>query len=369
VNNYTHNFEISDLLRLFVSAFDDTFVFRHDEHKNRKSKIAVKYIFGPKQRVMHDIINAEKHITLPVVSIEQTNVSRDATRVFNKDQFFYRANYVADEIVSHAKIPTPIPVTMDISVTMIAKYKSDIDQIVSNFLPYANPYFMVSWNTPKEFGTVFRDEINSKVHWDGSVSFDNPTDLPATDKFRITATTTFKIEGWIFPAHEEVSAPIYKVHTDFTNVDLITDFDEMDVEGGYNEALSLSGETEFVEVSAAPSMTNAFYALNNNRSTAVVDDISLNFNEDVYINMVGKRFDYTNTWFLSGDITTSLPLTSVDTIQSGVLSGYKLDTVEVVNDNIAILDILSDVVSSGTFKIITRNDVGWAAFDYTFTVD
>ncbi len=42
-----------------------------------KSNIEVRYVFAPKQRVMYDIINKAQNITLPVVAVNLTSITRD----------------------------------------------------------------------------------------------------------------------------------------------------------------------------------------------------------------------------------------------------------------------------------------------------
>ena len=375
MNNYTYNFEVEDLLKLFVSAFDDAFIYRHDADKNRKSKIGVRYIFGPKQRVLHDIVNAEKHITLPAVTIDQQNIQIDRSRILNKDQYTYRPNLGVDgEIYDLSRIPTPVPVTIDLEVGIVAKYKSDIDQIISNFLPYCNPYFVITWNTPKEFSEVYRDAINIRAHWSGDASYDTPSTLTKQDKYRITATTSFKLEGWIFPADERTSDTIYSVHTDFTNVPQITQFDRIDTQDALDDVNSWGGETETISVSAHPSHTNTFYKTDSTSYDVMNRDLTLDFNNKNYTFLsYGKRYDFENSWVLSGDnITTTYPLTALDTIDHGTVDGYLIDAehIDTINDNIAIISIPAEAITSGNnFTIVTKNDVGYAPFEYSFSVE
>jgi hypothetical protein len=36
--------------------------------------------------------------------------------------------------------------------SIITNYQSDMDQILSNFVPYSNPYIVICWKIPEEFG-------------------------------------------------------------------------------------------------------------------------------------------------------------------------------------------------------------------------
>jgi hypothetical protein len=91
MNDYNYFFENSQLLNMFVAAFDDAFVYRYDARTRvAKEKIEVRYVNGPKHRVLLDLSDRAKTLTLPVVTIEQTSLARDPSRIHNKGQFIYR---------------------------------------------------------------------------------------------------------------------------------------------------------------------------------------------------------------------------------------------------------------------------------------
>ena len=84
MKNRAFHFEIKNLLTQFVAAFDDVVISRYNKSRVAKQNVEVRYVFAPKQRVMYDIINKAQNLTLPVVAINLTGVSRDNDRVFNK---------------------------------------------------------------------------------------------------------------------------------------------------------------------------------------------------------------------------------------------------------------------------------------------
>ena len=55
------------MLTQFVAAFDDIVIGRFNKNRNEQDKINVRYLYAPKQRVLQDIINENKTLTLPVV--------------------------------------------------------------------------------------------------------------------------------------------------------------------------------------------------------------------------------------------------------------------------------------------------------------
>jgi hypothetical protein len=369
VIKYSYHREQLDLLMLFTSAFDDTFVYRYDFNtKNPESKIQVRYIHGPKQRVIHDIVTKEKNLTLPVVSIEQTGLSRDPDRVVHKHQNIYRP--LLGNVSKVGKIPTPIPVIMDVKVSIIAKYKEDIDQIIQNFATVCNPYFVVSWKIPEEFGLDFTDELRVQIEWAGNISYTTPTTLGIDDKYRISADTTFTIKGWLFPSLQNPEAPIYVVNTKFINQNLASRVT------GYDDYPSLSAsyvESDTVMVSAYPEFTNFYYSVSGDIIPLLAP---ARFNYTVRNNflILGKRFGYNNTWYLSSSKQEFLlDFVEIKTAKFPIISAYKIpeNLITTYTDNNVTISIPENFLSgsSGDFTIVTANSAGWTSSKYKFSID
>ena len=84
MKNRAFHFEIKNLLTQFVAAFDDTVISRYNKNREARQNIEVRYVFAPKQRVMYDIINKAQNLTLPVVAINLTGITRDYDILCNK---------------------------------------------------------------------------------------------------------------------------------------------------------------------------------------------------------------------------------------------------------------------------------------------
>ena len=54
-------FEIKDMVTQFVSAFDDVDISRYNKRREEQNQINVRYMYAPKQRVIHDLTNNNKH--------------------------------------------------------------------------------------------------------------------------------------------------------------------------------------------------------------------------------------------------------------------------------------------------------------------
>ena len=194
-------FEIKDVLTQFISAFDDIIISRYNKQRLEQSKHPVRYVYAPKQRVVHDITNKARHITLPVVAVSIKSIDYDKNRVFNKiaGSFHNRKDiflgHEMNTVTDHMEQPTPVDI--EISMSILTKYQTDMDQILSNFIPYNNPYIVVSWKTPPEILQT-QQEIRSEIIWSGSMGMDYPTELMSDEPYRIAADTTFTIKSWLF---------------------------------------------------------------------------------------------------------------------------------------------------------------------------
>lgn len=363
MKNTSYFYEIHDLLTQFIAAFDDCIIKRYDKNRVAKELIEVRYVMAPKQRVMYDIVNKAQNLTLPVVAINLNSLSRDESRVFNKLSDVYLPATSTEYPRKAAKIPPPIPVNLEVSMSILARYMSDVDQIISNFVPYNNPYIILSWPLPEEYGTAYTQEIRSEVLWSGSLSYSTPTDTTYTDKFRVVVDTTFTIKGWLFREARDPQAIIYKIDANFHALDLankIYTLDDYNTLSAYN-----TGDRSFtdtVTVSGVPTFTNIFYATTGTYfpiygGTTIRRDIVNNFI------LYGTRFSYNNTFYLSANTPNfASNFAEIDTAKSPTISAYKLDPnlFSVISDGVVNISIPENYLQTGQFTFITANSAGWS---------
>lgn len=379
MKNSAHFFEIQDLLTQFIAAFDDVVITRYNKQRDPKDEITVRYVLGPKQRVMHDIINKSDNITLPVISIELASVTRDEDRVFNKLSDTYLPHTLVDEPKRNLKIPPPVPVNLEINMSIISKYMNDADQILSNFVPYNNPYIIISWQVPDEYGDEYIQEIRSEVLWDGVINYDTPTTQTHADKYRLTQETSFTIKGWLFRPAEDPVGTIFKIDSNFHALDYknkIYNWDNID------SIMDLYGDndplfTDVVTISATPTITNLFVTSENNSIANVKDDTIINSDINNTFMLYGKMFDRSNTFYLSSnsdDFYDNYML--IDTALSPEISGYRIDDsqVTIISDNIVSLNLpASSFEVSGNFTFVIANSAGWdtsfSASSSLFTIE
>lgn len=213
MQNYTYHWEIKDLLTQFLQAFDGAIVKRYDANRNPGSNVGVRYVYSPKQRVLFDLVDKAQHITLPVVAFSISSISRDNNRVFNKLEGSYFVDSTDTTKSGHAL--QPVPVNIGINISILARYQTDMDQILSNFVPYSDPYFIISWTRDG----MPDKEIRTEVLWSGQLTMGYPTDLNNNQPARVSCDTSFTIKGWLFKKEAETVGRIFKIENNFYAVD------------------------------------------------------------------------------------------------------------------------------------------------------
>lgn len=235
-------FEIKDMLTQFVAAFDGIVIKRFNKEREAQDKLRVRYVYAPKQRVLHDLINKAKHITLPVVSVNITNIARDNTRVFNKLDSSYYLTTLSDtltgDIGREDRVPQPVPININVNMSIMTKFQTDMDQIISNFVPYNNPYIIISWKVPGEF-TNIPQEIRSEVLWNDSISMSYPTELTPDTPYRVSADTSFTIKGWLYRKQTNPVKTIFQIETKTFALSSIDDIPDISTPDKINQFNSL----------------------------------------------------------------------------------------------------------------------------------
>jgi hypothetical protein len=211
----SYHFEIKDLIASFIDAFDGTVIKRFNQNRNSEKEVKVRYLYVPKQRVLFDILTPGQNLTLPVVSITINSLTRDENRVFNKIAGFYVPQGNSDTrrnaLTNYFRTPTPIDIGINMSI--LTRYQTDMDQILSNFIPFNNPYIILSWQIPSAYNLNYPQEIRSEVLWNGTVNLQYPVEQDPTAKSLIVADTSFTIKGWIFPEETDPVKNIFYINT------------------------------------------------------------------------------------------------------------------------------------------------------------
>lgn len=341
-------FEMKDVMTQFVAAFNDIVINRYNRDKSVKNRLKIRYVYSPKQRVVHDLVNKARHLTLPAVAVSITNVTRDVERVFNKIEGAYFAQEEtnpkfprSDKSLKTYHMSQPVPINIDVSMSILARYQTDIEQIISNFVPYNDPYIVLSWKLPKQFAPTDQ-EIRSEVIWSGGLNMEYPDQITGSEPYRISCDTAFTIKTWLFKQHEAPIDNVYKITTHMTPVSNI-DSDLSYVLPFYDDVT----ERSYIEglgpaLSAAPFITH-------------IDTDSAQ-NE-----ILGYNFTSTSGVYLSGSTINPLSGETIHSTLSGLyppFTGVPINY-SITNDNKIKFNIPSSINTNETLDLIISNPGGY----------
>lgn len=363
----TYNFEIKDLLTQFIAAFDDTVIRRFNKDRTERQKIEVRYVFAPKQRVMYDVVNKAQNITLPVVTVDLKSVSYDSSRAFNKMDKLYNYNNEID----NTSIDMPTPVNLEVGMSILGRYMSDVEQIITNFAPFTNPYIIICWKEPTDTGDDV--EIRTEVLWNEQISLNSPTETTYSDKFRIVADTSFTIKGWLFRNQNTESKPIYFIENNFITDDKswnitqpLTSLDYENFFESYKDSADRSIDT--VSLSGIPKIDN-IYLTNGGATIEATHNPPITLNKemsavDVYnYTLLGDNYLKTNMVLLSSDnYTLTDNITTFNTTYTGPVTGFIIpeENYTVMSNNTLAVTI-PYLSGSGKVDIIVNNPAGWTS--------
>lgn len=372
MQNRAFHFELKDLLTQFIAAFDDVVIGRHNKNREELEQIKVRYIHAPKERIIYDLVNKAQNITLPVVSISVTSLARAEKRVFNKIPGMDLPIKKTEEPKAITHIPMPVPVDVQVSMSILASYQSDLDQIISNFAAYSNPYIILSWKIPSEFKLSDINEIRSKVMWDGSISYEYPIDIDASAKPRFIATTNFTIEGWLFPeAPTDDIKQIYFVNanlhsTRLENLDSDTSYNILSADNAqYVLSSGLHRDTETVSVSGIPSITNIYRYSDRGLAEIYKDTtytIDLSSNQTRSFLILGENLKWCSSIVLSSNNTSLYSnLTSFNFTYYPSVTGFIIppENYDILSDTTINLT-LPELSGTGNINIILMDFVGYS---------
>ena len=332
--NGVHYFEVKDLITQFVSAFDSIIIGRFDKDNTKEKELRVRYVYAPKQKVLHDLVNKAQHITVPAIAVSITSIARDKDRVESKNL----GHMINTKGQYSYEVPQPVPVNISVNMSIITRYQDDMDQILANFIPYNNPYIIISWKLPDEFAPSIGVELRSEVLWDENISLEQPTDMGEGLKYRNIADTSFIIKGWLFKKHpDKAIGNIYEIDTKYYPISSMGQYlsDDLTVFDSFS-------------LSAYPLITSTL------TSRVINGGIST-------IKLEGDNFDFTSGVYLSagsGSIFSDT-LSSYDDFNGILLSSSEYS---IISDNVLYVNTrnLNDV---GNISIIVENPSGYVVSD------
>jgi hypothetical protein len=362
----TFHFEIRDIISQFIAAFDDVVINRYDKDRTPRSNVKVRYVYSPKERVLFDLINKAQNLTLPVIAVNVTSITRDESRVFSKLYGFDESDHYPDNKPgkNHAHVNMPVPIDIDIAMSILTEYQTDMDQILSNFIPYSNPYVVIAWKIPDVMGTATVQEIRSQVLWSGTMNMEYPTDTTKSDKYRIESSTTFTIKGWLFPKETPKQQNIFFIKSNFSSS--LLECDNFYTANAESAPLPIHEHAFTHTFSAAPICSSIYF-----QGITLNEIFNLQKEESNYpMLLLGLNLSYTTNILLSSPASIlDYPQTLFNFDYYPPVSGYvvPLSSYKITNDNLIQIN-LPELISNGKFKIVVINRAGWSTFNTTMNI-
>lgn len=359
MKSYTFHWEIRDILAQVEDALSNVVIKRYNKDREPKDQINVSFRYAPKTRTLHEIEQKNQHFKMPVMAMSLGGLRRNKNRVFTKIDGSYWTDTSNPTTSAWVHLLQPVPVDLTVNLSIVARFQQDIDQIISNFVPYCDQYIVVSWKWPQII--PFADfEIRSHVLWNEDVSYQYPLDITSSDHYKVIADTSFTVESWMFKNQPPDGKPIYIVDTSFTAV---SDIDSFEVMRDLETTDNTDSFTDYTVISARPQFTIS-------SPTILYQDVV------VPVTLYGRMLDYTEKLYVSAsdftifDVTSSLPLSSGVTYVNSFtgtrfISAFPgFSGIEVSEQAWNIIDehqlILSSIpVSAGNFDVIAWNRAGY----------
>ena len=328
-------FEVENVMSQFMAAMDDIIINRYNNNREVQDRILVRMLYSPKERVLLDLVDKAQTIQLPVISISIASIARDPSRVFNK---IAGSNYATPQPSrTKPRLPQPIPVNITVNFSILARYQKDIDQILSNFIPYFDPYIIISWRIPD----MQDQEIRSTVEWSGVATQSYPLaqNVPSSTIARNVVDTSFTIKGWLFkeiPSIDNGDPLIFTITTNFYALCSTDDFGTVPKDSLYWESVTLSA-IRVIPIIITDSLSAASLSAGNMR---VTNDIKID-------DSLWADFGYFDT--LSG-IEINAHLFTGD--GSGIINVIPKSQTLVIGDGISNNYIINH--NFGTYNTITQ---------------
>lgn len=213
LRSYNQQFLIA--AALIANIFNDIIIQRRKHRQDRdyskpinikdilQKNIQVPCIFGDRSIILKSLQNHQGGIKLPLMVLQSGGIKTDQIRIadlhvdliYQRDQQFTR---LAKDHPLYSPYDLrrrrPLPITIQYQLSLIAKYKEDLDQMLTNWMVHCRPDLYVKWWHPRDKSMP----LESQILWSQSINYKKPEQQP-TSKFQYQATTSFTFKTWIFP--------------------------------------------------------------------------------------------------------------------------------------------------------------------------
>ena len=195
----SYNFETKIATGLFANLFNDIEIVRYDgKRQSDGTTIKVPVVIATRNRALKELENPNKTLKVPLISIAKESYERDSQRM---TELYEHLTDIPEGYTRHNKM-RGIPINITFTVAAIARYDSDLDQIMQNFIPFFKPDVFVSWKHPhnKEM------EIKSQVVWNGNINYQSPVEVTTNQNEIYQFETEFVFKTYFFAGNADDSS-------------------------------------------------------------------------------------------------------------------------------------------------------------------
>ncbi len=185
----SYNRELQISQAMVSDVFNNIVIDRRDGNGCVEKEFLVACVFGDRSNTLKQLESRQGVIKLPLISIVRGGISKDSSRVHSINESISKNA----EGLFNIKSIVGMPLNIGYNMQIVTKYQEDMDQILSNFMPFFNPAIYISWKLPSGNG-----KVKCALIWDGNADTtylkDDETKTP-----RIVTSLSFTLRTWMFP--------------------------------------------------------------------------------------------------------------------------------------------------------------------------
>ena len=210
---------------LFSRLFRNITILRALNKQNTEHRtVPVNCVIGNRSRIFKHLDGTQKKgLTLPLIVVTRTGISINSDRNTNLHNEV-KQQTTKDRI--NYNLLTPVPIDIEFTVTLVSRWPSDIDMMLSNIIPFFNQDLYVASRHPKYYNVQYF----SQVVMGGSIQQDAVTEISTDQDDIVTATLTFTFKTYIFGGNDQIEmtttggfiAPITKISPEMHAIDAET---------------------------------------------------------------------------------------------------------------------------------------------------
>lgn len=188
----SYHSEFKNFTAQMLDLFNNIVISRFQQDSVEQQNFTVPCLYASRSRILKSLENRNKTLELPLLHLTMSGISRDSTRAMSlHDGILTQRDGQSYNFLKN----TPVPINIQYTLGIITKFHEDMDQILTNFVPFFNPSVYVVIPHPIQSGK----KLKCQVVWNGEVAVEFPDEIDKNTPSRITATTSFTLKAWIFP--------------------------------------------------------------------------------------------------------------------------------------------------------------------------